>query len=299
MVSQITIVINTLNEINNIGKALKSLHWADEIVVVDGGSIDGTIEILEEIRKKDARLKIFKKKSIGFVEPARNFAISKATNDWILVLDADEQIPESLAKRLQEIANNTEQIDFVKVPRQNLIFGHFMKASMWWPDYNIRFFKKGKVKWLNKIHRPPQTFGDGLDLPAEEEYAIIHQNYLSVSQFLVRMNRYTTIQALELKQEGYQFGWKDLFEKPLNEFLSRFFAGEGYKDGLHGLALSLLQAFSFVVVYLKVWEMDKFKEENINLLEFEDQRNRSAEAINYWVKKIGHKGNFFGKFFRK
>ncbi len=299
MVSQISVVINTLNEEKNIKKVIESLNWAGEVVVVDDGSTDGTYEIISELKKRTPNLKIFKHQGAGYVEPARNYAISKAANKWILILDADELLPESLVKRLTEIVSETKQIDFVRIPRKNLIFGHWMQASMWWPDYNIRFFKKGKVKWLNKIHRQPETSGEGLDLPAEEKYAISHQNYVTISQFLTRMDRYTTIQAGELKQEGYNFEWKDLFEKPLNEFLSRFFANGGYKDGIHGLALSLLQALSFLVVYLKLWEMDKFKEEDINLVDLEDQKNRSAEALNYWIKKTGQQGNFFKRFFSK
>ncbi len=298
MVSQISVVINTLNEEKNIKKAIESLNWAQEIVIVDDGSNDRTYEIITELAQERPNLRIFKHRGAGYVEPARNFAISKASKKWILILDADEVLPDSLTKRLSEIASKM-QTDFVRIPRKNLIFGHFMRASMWWPDYNIRFFRKGKVKWVNKIHRPPQTFGEGLDLPAEEKYAILHQNYATISQYLARMDRYTTIQAEELKQEGYKFEWKDLFEKPLSEFLSRFFANSGYKDGIHGLALSFLQAFSSLVMYLKLWEIDKFRKEDINFFDLENQKNRSSEAINYWLKKTGRSGNFFKKFLGK
>lgn len=299
MVSHVSVVINTLNEEKNIRKTIESLSWAEEIVIVDDGSTDRTYEVLLSLKKERPNLKIFKHKSEGFVEPARNFAISKAKNDWILVLDSDEEVPVSLAKRLQEVANATKQIDYVGIPRKNIIFGHFMRHSGWWPDMNIRFFKKGAVKWTDKIHRPPETLGQGIDLPADEKYAIIHNSYKTISQFIERMNRYTTIQAKELKDEGYNFDWKDLFEKPMGEFLSRFFANEGYKDGLHGLSLSLLQAFSFLVMYLKLWEMDKFRKQEINLSEVNNLKNQSAEAFNYWIKKLKYPGNFFGRIFKK
>lgn len=299
MPSKISAVINVLNAEKKIEQAVKSVGWADEIVVVDDGSKDKTLEILEKLENTNKGLKIFKHQSAGFVEPARNFAISKAKNEWILVLDADEVASDALSKRLIEIAETMKQIDYVRIPRKNIIFGHFMKAAMWWPDYNIRFFKKGQVKWGNKIHRPPETSGQGLDLPADEKYSIIHYNYKSISEFLERMNRYTSVQAEELKNEGYQFDWRDLLAKPLDEFLSRFFANKGYQDGLHGLVLGLLQAFSFVVMYLKLWESSKFKEQNIDLQQLNDQKNKSAEAINYWIKRSTNSGNFFGRFFRK
>lgn len=294
MASKISVVTNTLNEGKNIERAIQSVKWVDEVMVCDMHSGDKTVEIAKKLGAK-----VFFHKKEDCVEKARNFAISKASNDWILVLDPDEEIPESLAKRLQDIATKTEQIDYVRVSRKNIIFRHWMKYSGWWPDYNIRFFKKGKVRWTDQIHRPPEVSGQGLDLPAEERYAIIHHSYQTISQFIERMNRYTTIQAEELKKEGYKFNWRDLFEKPLNEFLSRFFANEGYKDGLHGLTLSFLQALSFMIVYLKLWEKAEFKEEDVNLLDLENQTAKSAQAINYWMKKVGRPENFFKRFLKR
>lgn len=294
MAIKISVVINTLNEDQNIERAINSVVWADEIIVCDMHSEDKTVEKAEKLGAK-----IFFHARKGFVEPARNFAISKASNEWVLILDADESVPEALAQRLVEIAGKMKQIDYVRLPRRNKIFGHFMQESMWWPDFNVRFFKKGKVKWSDQIHRPPDVSGLGLDLPADGKYAIIHHSYGTVSQFIQRMDRYTTIQAEELKKEGEKFNWQDLFEKPLNEFLSRFFANKGYKDGLHGLALSFLQAFSFLVMYLKLWERSKFAEENIDLVKFKDQKNKSAGAINYWIKKSIHPESLFRRFFNR
>lgn len=290
---QISVVINTLNAGKDLERALKSVKWAQEVLVCDMYSTDKTVEIAKKMGAK-----VIYHKKLEFVEPARNFAISQAFNDWILVLDPDEEITETLAVRLISIASKMEQIDYVRVPRKNIIFGKWMQTAMWWPDYNIRFFKKGKVKWGNEIHRPPQTSGLGLDLPKDEKYAIVHHSYKTVSQFLERMNRYTKIQAEERRQEGYKFSWADLFKKPLNEFLSRFFANYGYKDGLHGLALSFLQAFSFMVVYLKLWEMDKFNEQAISLVELDKQKDQAAKDIDYWIKQ-SKSGNFFKRIIKK
>src|SRR3989344_1312352 len=109
---KISVVINTLNEEKNIERAMKSVNWAGEIVVCDMYSEDNTVEIAKKLGAKIC----FHKKT-NYVEPARNFAISKATGDWILVLDADEEIPDSLSKRLQEIAEKMHQINFVEIPR--------------------------------------------------------------------------------------------------------------------------------------------------------------------------------------
>lgn len=294
MPEMISAVINTLNEEKSIRRAIKSVLWADEVLVCDMYSDDKTVEIAKKLGAR-----VIYHKRINYVEPARNFAISKAEGEWILILDADEQVPESLKERLVEIANKMDQMDYVRIPRKNLIFGKWMQESQWWPDLNVRFFKKGKVSWGDKIHRPPKVLGLGLDLPDNEKWAIVHHNYETIAQFLERMNRYTTIQAEELKKEGYKFDWKDLLEKPLSEFLSRFFANKGYKDGLHGLALSFLQAFSFLVVYLKLWESNNFKEQDIDLMEFNSQKDKSAKAIDFWIKKSKQSRNLFERLFKK
>jgi glycosyltransferase involved in cell wall biosynthesis len=292
---KISVVLNVLNEEKNIERALASIKWADEVVIVDDGSTDDTLNIAKKYTKL-----IYKHKSVGYVEPARNLAISKASGDWILIVDADEEIPETLVKRLQEVAEKMEQISFVEIPRKNLIFNKWMTASMWWPDYNIRFFKKGSVTWKNEIHSIPNVEGLGIKLDADEKFAIIHHNYSEgITQFIERLNRYTDIQAKELQKNGYKFNWIDLITKPTSEFLSRFFANRGFEDGVHGLALSLLQAFSFLIMYLKVWEMEKFKEQSIDLKDLKEVKNKMETEVNYWFKYGNLAKNPFKRFLQK
>lgn len=279
MNGKISVVINTLNEEKNIQKAIESVRWADEILVCDMYSDDNTAVVAKKLGAV-----VILHKRVGYVEPARNFAISKTSNEWVLVLDADEEIPGSLADSLQEMIQKPNVTTFIEIPRKNIIFGKWMKASMWWPDYNVRFFKKGSVEWSNYIHKKPKTSGQGIKLPADEKWAIVHSNYQSISEFINRMDRYTNIQAKEISQTGYKFSWQDLLSKPLSEFLSRFFAHRGFEDGLHGFALSLLQAFSFLVVYLKLWEYEKFNEQNIPLGEFFQESKKAGGEINYWFK---------------
>lgn len=294
MGNKISVVINTFNEDTTIERAIKSASWADEVVICDMYSADKTVEVAKRMK-----VKVVYHRQENFVELARNFAISKASGDWVLILDPDEEVPDSLRKRLIEIATKMTGIDYVRIPRKNLIFNKWMKASMWWPDYNVRFFKKGKVVWSGEIHRPPKISGVGRDLPAEEELAIIHQNYQSISQFIIRMNRYTTAEANQLIKQNYQFKWSDLIEKPLGEFLSRFFASRGFDDGLHGLALSLLQAFSFLIVYLKVWENSSFKEAQLTLTDLKEEKDKAGFQINYWVKEVSLPKNPFKRFLSK
>lgn len=287
MANGISAVLNTLNEEKHIKRALESVSWADEIIVCDMNSEDKTVEIA---RKSGAKV-IFHKR-VNYVEPARNFAISKTSNEWILIVDPDEEIPDQLAKRLKMVANKMKQIDYVRIPRKNIIFGRWMKGAMWWPDFNVRFFKKGKVDWTDEIHRPPKAEGQGLDFPVEERLAIVHHNYQTLNQYIDRMNRYTTIEANSLVARGYKFNWRDLFKEPLSEFLSRFFAHQGYQDGLHGLALSFLQAFSNFLVYLKTWEELGFKEDSLELKDIENEKSKAAYQINYWIKQSQAQNSF-------
>ncbi|OGM75716.1 hypothetical protein A2382_00490 [Candidatus Woesebacteria bacterium RIFOXYB1_FULL_38_16] len=284
--SKISVVVNTLNEEKNLPGLFRSLHgFADEIVVVDMESEDKTKQIARSYGAK-----VYNHKRVGFVEPARNFAIEKASGDWILILDADERLSPYLAKKLKRIIKNPKA-DYYRIPRQNLIFGSWVKHSRWWPDYLIRFFKKGTVVWSEIIHSVPTTIGEGLDLLAKEKNAIVHYHYDSIDQFIERMNRYTSRQAEGLNRSGYIFQWQDLIEKPTAEFLSRYFSGEGYKDGVHGLALANLQGVSELVLYLKVWQIQKFEKKDIKLnLLIKEMRQRDKNQA-YWyadsMLKIG------------
>lgn len=289
MDSKISVVINTLNEEKNIERAMKSVEgFAQEVVVCDMHSEDNTVKIAEKLGAKV----VFHKRT-GYVEPARNFALSQTKGDWILILDADEEIQSALATKLKEIVHQPIPENFVEIPRKNIIFGKWIRYSGWWPDYNIRFFKKGTVTWKDAIHSKPEVTGSGIKLPNEESYALVHYHYNNIDQFIKRMNQYSKIQTKELLESGYKFNKLDLINKPISEFLTRYFVHQGFKDGLHGLVLSLLQAISFFLVYLNAWEKSGFKEEEINLREIKDLENKSIHDFNHWLKLSMFSQNLF------
>lgn len=293
--TKISVVFNTLNEEAVIKRAIESVKdLADEILVCDMLSDDNTATVA---KKAGAKLIFHKRQTV--VEPARNFAISKASGDWILVLDPDEELNPVLAAKLREIAEQDGVTTYVEITRQNLIFGKWVKAAQWWPDYHIRFFKAKSVDWPAHIHSKPITQGQGLRLPAEEQYALKHHHYTSISQYLVRLDRYTTVQAAEITKSNYKFKWVDLIQKPQAEFLGRFFANKGYQDGIHGLALCLLQAFSFLIVYLKVWEAQGFKAADIEFKQIKDETKKAGKEINYWLKYGNLSKNATKRFWQK
>lgn len=275
---KISAVINTHNEESNLERCLRSIKdFAEEIVVVDQNSSDKTVEIAKKFGAK-----IFKHPHTGIVEPARNFALRQAQGDWIFIIDADEEASPELMAKLKKVAHEGSA-DYVLIPRKNLIFGKWLSHSRWWPDHNVRFFKKGKVSWDEKIHSVPITLGKGEEIPAEENLALIHYNYTSVDQYLERNIRYAQFRARELVKEGYHFSVEDLIKKPANEFLSRYFEGEGYKDGLHGLILACLQSFYEFLVYLKIWEREGFKQQEVSPESPFFQQ--SINDFNFWQAK--------------
>ncbi len=148
-------------------------------------SVD-TFQVIDVRVPSKLATKLFEHKKVPYVELARNYAINKASGDWILVLDPDEEVSGTLATKIRELIKSGSA-DYYRIPRKNIIFGKCLKHSRWWPDYNIRLFKRGTVSWSEEIHKVPLTVGIGEDLPDKEEFSIIHHHYDSIEQYLLRM----------------------------------------------------------------------------------------------------------------
>jgi len=286
--NKISVVLAVLNEEKKIAACLTSVKWSDEIIVVDDGSTDATVEIAKKFTDK-----IFHHKSVGYVEPIRNFAISKASGDWILILDADEQVSESLSRKLREVSHLEKGAVGIAIPRKNIIFSKWIMHTGWWPDYQLRFFKKGTFIWSPEIHKQPEVKGEIIELEAKVENSILHLHYETISEFLRKMNLYTDVEAAEFIKSKGSFVWIDLIRKPFNEFLSRFFARAGYRDGLHGLVLAILQAISMFIVTLKIWEQKGFQdiEGEVLISEVEKEAKKMRKELLFWftfekIKKI-------------
>ena len=194
MSAKISVVINTYNEEVNIERCLRSVIWADDIVIVDMYSTDRTIRIAKKFNTR-----IFSHKQTQYVEPARNYAISKAKYDWILVVDADEEIPITLAKKLRVIADSND-ISHVLIPRKNIVLGKWLKYCAEWANHQTRFFKKELADWSSDIHKQPFVKGKGYRLPALEKYAIVHHYYSTISEFVSKFDVYTYKHALRIKR---------------------------------------------------------------------------------------------------
>lgn len=282
MTKKISVVINTKNAAETLEHCLQSVSELNpEIVVVDMHSSDETITIAKKYKAA-----VFSYKDIGYADPARNFALSKASSDWILVLDADEYVTSDLVTHIKSFISRDEA-DIYAFPRKNIIFDTWIEHSGWWPDYQIRLFKKGTVSWEVGVHKRPVTLGRLEHLPAKEEYAIHHNNYLSIEAYIERLQRYTTLTAQEDSSEADDFNKTSIALKVIRtfraEFFGRLFANKGLKDKSHGVILALLQSFYQLSTLLKIWQKHGFKDTKYHEKEILKELSLFTRELQYWV----------------
>lgn len=223
--------------------------FVKEIIIADIG-IDSTL-LPKLIKNKKIEIVIIEKE-VPYVELIREELKQYASQNYLLYLDPDEVLPEELKKIL---VSEYKKYTYIKIPRKNMIFGKWIQHSRWWPDYQVRLFKKNAVIWPKEIHKQPIVKGDGYSIESDEQYAILHYNYESVDEFMQKVSRYAKFEAGELSS----FSLSESLKKGLSEFVSRYFANDGYKDGVHGFVLSFLQMFYYFLVYVYYWERKKFE----------------------------------------
>lgn len=252
--AKLSVVISVHNGEKVLEDCLKSVSWADEIVIVDHESTDETAKLAKKFTKSVFSQPNDPKK----IDLQKNYGFKKATGDWILSLDADERVSEDLAKEIRE-AIDEAVFDAYSIPRKNIIFRKWIEHSLWWPDYQLRLFRKGKGEFVDEtVHKQLKVEGTVGKL----QNPLIHENYQTISQYLQKMDVYTENEALILVKQNTHFSWIDGLRMPVRDFLKTFFFQEGYKDGFHGLVLSTLQGFYTFLVVAKVWEKNGFREEN-------------------------------------
>lgn len=275
----LSVVISAFNEEDKIKDCLDSLkNLAPEIIFVDNSSSDKTPYIAKRYTGK-----VFTVKNNPMLNVNKNYGFLRATGDWILSLDADERVTPELAGEIESrIMNHESRISGYWIPRKNIIFGKWIQHSIWHPDYQLRLFRNGKGKFPEKhVHEYLMVEGKTEQLKNHLE----HINYTTVSQFIYKMDKiYTESEAEKVISKGKQLGWIEAIRFPVNDFLKTFFTQKGYKDGLHGLVLSILQALYAEVVFAKVWERQGFRKENSPafLKEIYNEFIRISYEFKYW-----------------
>ncbi len=260
---KLSVTIITLNEQRYLSGCLESIqNLADEIVVVDSGSTDKTVDVA-----KSFNAKIFYRKFDNYANQ-KNYAASKASGDWILSIDADEEIEPELAQEIesnikkQKAISNKQEANIVAytIPRKNIIFGKFIKYTRWQPelDRHAWLWKKGAGEWVGEVHEELVVKGN----VGRMEHHKIHHQYETVGQFLGMMNRYSEIEAKYKIKNGNKFSPARMFFDPNYNFFVRYFYRLGFLDGWRGFILSYLMGVYHFVVWVKVWERGKGKIQN-------------------------------------
>jgi glycosyltransferase involved in cell wall biosynthesis len=254
MKPRISAIINTLNEEKNLPFALRSVQpWVDEIVVVDMHSEDRTVEIAREFGAK-----VFSHERAGFADPARAFAIARASGDWILMLDADELVPFPLSRKLREIAE-TDIADIVRIPWVNYLLGAPMMHTGWGPhqDIHARFFRRGFLQATDEVHNFLKAVPDAriVELTFEPGCAVVHFNYLNSEHFIEKLNRYTTIEARQAFERGERITPLRAALIGVKEFWIRYLRGQGFRDGWRGFYLSVFMVFYRAAAAAKLQEL--------------------------------------------
>jgi glycosyltransferase involved in cell wall biosynthesis len=245
---KLSVTIIARNEEAQIGDCLESVRWADEIVVVDTGSVDRTLEICHKYTPHvDSRL------WEGYV-PAKNAALELATGDWILSLDADERVSDGLRQEIAALQHQpmaTLAAGYA-IPRRNYLWGRWLRYGGLYPDYQIRLFKRGKGGFkARRVHESVAVDGRVERL----QHAIQHHSYQGIGDVIQRLERYTDLAALDLRDQGQPFRVTALVMCPLGRFLRNYVLKQGFRDGTPGLIMAVSYAYSVFVREVKLWEM--------------------------------------------
>lgn len=240
--SSLVAIILTLDEARHIEACIASLRWADHILVFDAYSQDDTVALA---RAAGAELR---QSPFDNYAQQRNAALAAVDGgDWVFFVDADERGTPELGEEVREVIAGRPEAGWY-VPRHNYIFGRLTKGAGWYPDYQLRLFRHGRVHYERPVHEVAVVDGEVGYL----ENALLHDNYRDVAHFHAKQRRYTGYDAGILKEQGVRPRPYTPFTQPLRHFWWRFVTLKGYRDGLHGLRLSLYMAYYEYVKYRKL-----------------------------------------------
>lgn len=244
-------VVITLDEELHIRECLERLTWCDERIVVDMASEDRTREEAVGLATKV----LLHERTPNF-DAARNVGINAATSDWIIAIDADELVPESLARRLQAIVADAGDVAGIRIPRMNYCFGRPLPHVGGFPDYQLRCFRRDAGRYTPTLHAAPTVQGAVHFLPADDGVWIQHvRKNASVGDLVRKWDAYAETEARDRSRAGHRFsGPIAALWIAASAFRARFFTMHGYRDGMPGLVLSVMFAFYRFEVEAKLWE---------------------------------------------
>ena len=250
MTRTVSVALITKNEEANLRRTLNSVRWANEVVIVDSGSTDATEEIAREFGAK-----FLAEPWRGF-GAQKNFAIAQGTGEWVLSLDADEEVSEALGREIQALLAVTPDCDGYFVPRRNYFLGRWMRHGGYWPDPKLRLFRRGAAQFEERaVHETMRCSGRTGRLRGE----LLHHAYPTLEGYIEHMNRYSTLGAGQAAAKGktgrglVSFLW-NVAVTPAATFVYNSVLRGGFLDGREGLLLHLYHSAYVSWKYAKAWE---------------------------------------------
>ena len=243
---RLSVTVITLNEEAEIGECLASVAWADEIVVVDSGSADRTVEIAKKYTER-----VLYHEWPGYAAQ-KNWALGQASHDWVLSLDADERVAPDLQAEIREALTAPAHAGYY-IGRKNFFLGRWIRHGGWSPDYTIRLFDKRKGRFTEReVHEVVRLEGSAATL----KHPIEHYTYRSLAAYQERVGRYAALAAREMRKKGRRFHAWDPVAHPLWTMFRMYFLRQGFRDGIDGLLLAGLYGYYTFLKYAKLWEME-------------------------------------------
>ncbi len=246
--NKISVTVITKDEEKNISDCLRSVDWADEIIVVDSESTDRTVELAKQFTDK-----IFIRKWEGYV-PQKKYALSLASNEWVLSLDADERVTPELKDEILTLSPG--EFSGFKIRRKNFLLKKEITSCGWEKDYQLRLMRKDKASFSDRlVHEKFIVDGQVEKL----KNLMLHYTFTSFSEYFSKINHYSSLKAQELFQKKKRVGAWTIFSHTVSAFFAFFFIKRGFKDGIYGLIISLLHSVSTMMNYIKLWELQNRK----------------------------------------
>ena len=244
---KISVVVVTFNEERNIERCLRSVQWADEIIVVDAFSTDRTVELCRGLKAA-----VIQRAWDGYA-PQKQFALSMASNPWVLLVDADEEVPTELRREIEHVLSVREDRSGYEIARKSYFLGQWMKHGGWFPGYQLRLFLKAKA------FIPTRPVHEGVEVQGAVgtlQSPLNHYTYYSLSQYLSKLNDYTSLDVTNRLDDKRRrtVRWYNFVINPLSVFVRMFFVLTGFKDGFRGLLLAVYSSFYKLLLLAKVWE---------------------------------------------
>jgi glycosyltransferase involved in cell wall biosynthesis len=245
-VPKLTVTVITRNEAAHIAAALESACFADELVVVDGESTDDTVAIARRFTDR-----VIVRPWAGYVAQ-KNFAAEQASHDWILSLDADERVSPPLAHEIGQLMIADPRAAGYRFPRVTFHLGRWLRSTDWYPDYQLRLYDRGRARWAGGfVHESVTADGPVRALRGE----LLHYAYRDISHHLQTMDRYTTLAARQMHEDGRRAGWLDVLVRPRFAFFRNYVLRGGFRDGMAGLIVSMMNAHYVGLKFAKLWEL--------------------------------------------